>query len=623
MQIRVDVYDVTGLRVGEGPITTAQGVTITRALDGAGSVSITTPARDARARALLVNEARVRVWVDDRGAMREVARGIIRDVDYQATPGGWTLTASGPDMLDELKRRNVKFGRSYVNTPLREIVADLVALVPGWRAVCSIDTPYTGRFDAATVLKALQSLVGYQGAHFRYRLGADEMNVLEVGEFGTDAGVRLVNPEQFPHPSYENRQVVVASDFRVGVTSAAVANRLYALGAGQNVDAALDLGGTTRGEPPVQNETVNGRTLYYIEDAASIAQYGLIEHVGQFKEIAPLDNTEALQVLAKNALHDAAAEWLRRYAWAQAHYTATIPSAGVTVWQGDRITVDYVDVVDDGGALIDIQRVKAACWVMRATERFDEGGSQLSLELSDVDRYEESTAKVVVGALEQIRLQNVVVQPSFNHYTYGPEQLEVDNTNPGTVQLIITDKTYRVVQVLMRVRTQPFTSTARGAGSVTSAGGGDHNHRVLVPTGISGFPFVERRPYYARGSSGGTFVGVALETAGGEIWTESSSGTHTHTIPAAPLQYGIYKDTQRPGSMSIVCNGQPVASGVGATGSDYDATFDITESILSRVGGWRGVHNVVISPAAGQGEVLVTFDVYELITPTLSAGSAG
>jgi hypothetical protein len=146
---------------------------------------------------------------------------------------------------------------------------------------------------------------------------------------------------------------------------------------------------------------------------------------------------------------------------------------------------------------------------------------------------------------------------------------------------------------------------------------------VLVETTIGGFPFVSRRPYWGRNSSGGAFIGVAIETAGGDIWTESSSGAHTHTIPAAALQYGIYKDTLRPGNMSIVCNGQTVTSGAGLTGSDYDATFDITEMILSRVGGWRGVHNVVIAPTAGQGEVLVTFDVYELITPTLSAGSAG
>ena len=53
MQIRIDVYDADGNKLGEGPIRTATAVSITRSLDGAGSITIKCPARDARARELL------------------------------------------------------------------------------------------------------------------------------------------------------------------------------------------------------------------------------------------------------------------------------------------------------------------------------------------------------------------------------------------------------------------------------------------------------------------------------------------------------------------------------------------------------------------------------------------
>lgn len=622
MQIRIDVYDADGNKLGEGPIRTATAISITRSLDGAGSITIKCPARDARARELLTNEARVRVYVDEFGrGLREVGRGIIREVGYSATgSGAWELTASGPDILDELKRRNVKFGRSYVATPLNQIVQDLIGLVPGWSARCEIEDLYTGRFDATTVLKALQALTQYQGLHLRLALG-EETNIIEVGAFGDDAGLRLVNPDRLPADLHENLQVGVIASMKRTASSSAVANRLYALGAGQNVDAALDLGAATRSTPPVISEAVNDRVMYYIEDAESIEQYGLIEHVGQFKEIASLGNSETLLTLAANALHDAAAAWLRRYAVAQESYLVTVLGVNRPLAQGDRVTVDYIDVIEDQGDLIETLRVRGDFWVMRATESFGSVGSSQMLELSDIDRYEETTARVIVGALEQIRIQGMAVQPSFNHYTYGPEQLNVDATNAGTCQLIITDKTYQVVQVMMRVRSRPFTSTAKGAQSTTAAGGGDHNHRMFVLTSISGFPGVSPRPFWGRDASGGAFHGVRLETAlNADIWTEGASGDHTHTIPAANLIYGIYKDTLRPAGMTITVNGLSVETGVGVTGSDLDVTYDITAQVLARSGGFRGVHNVVITPASGQGEVLVTFDVYELITPNLFRG---
>lgn len=615
MQIIIDVYDAAGTL--QGTVGNVVRASVTRALDGAGSWSATVPARDDTARRLLVNEARIRLRVDQYGAgLREVARGIVREVQYEAGTEGYSLAVGGPDNLDELKRINVKFDREYDDVSVAEIVADLVGLVPGWSSVCEITQTYTGRFDGVTVLKALQSLAEYQGAHLR--LYPDEPgNVLEFGFFGEERGPRLVNSEGVANLG---DGVELISNLRKTSHTAAVANRLFALGAGENVDAAIDLDGTTRTDPPVQSVEANGRTLYYIEDAASIQQYGLIEHIGQFTEIGPIENVDALTVRAKDALHDAAAAWLERHAVEQTQYSVNVPGTRVSLSPGDRVRVDYIDQVAQGSREIEILRVDEALWCMRLTEQFGASGSNMGLELSNTDRHATSSARVVVGALEQIRLQGMTVRPSFNHYTYGPEQVQVDGSTPGTVQLIVNDKTYQIEAVTLRVRTRPFVSNITG-----SAAGGDHRHLVAELSGLGNlganltndyygynFAALEEMPDTPTSEDLALIFVRSLSSEGypRDLYTYDASGDHTHD----PV-YGIFEDDQRPAGMTITVNGETVATGLGEDDADLDETIDITDEVRDKAGGFRAVHDVVITPSSGRGEVLVTFDVYELITP--------
>jgi hypothetical protein len=191
-----------------------------------------------------------------------------------------------------------------------------------------------------------------------------------------------------------------------------------------------------------------------------------------------------------------------------------------------------------------------------------------------------------------------------------------------------------VDRVLMRVRTQPFTSTAKssasgGGTSTSSASGGDHRHKVAtwvriessgVWTGSQGSVYD-----FAFNSSGGApaSLGLAIRGAGDvdeDIWTEGASGNHTHAFSTPdhthPLDYGIYRDGLRPVDVTITVNGVNVTpSPIGTGGSDLDTTIDITEAVIGKVGGFRTAHDCVISCVSGQGEVLVNFDVYESITP--------
>lgn len=634
MRAWVDVLDALGNRLGDGALMSLLSASVTRNLDGVGSLELSFPATDIRVAQLLRQERRLRVMVDDGQAVREWGSGIVRQLSYRESASGWTLVASCPDSLDELKRHSVLFNRAYNNQAIPTLVSDLVSSVAGWSVSTSAVSLVSARFDAVSVLKALQDLIKLQGLHLR--LGTAK--TLEVGSFGASSGVTLMNVPQITQAMYEDDSLAFIESLSQTVDSEALVNRLYVLGAGANVDSALTLQQATRTSPyPIQSMTAYGRTLYYIEDSASIALYGVIERVGQFKEIAPLSNNAIDVERAANALYDAAAAWLLRYKDPQESYSLRVKKLSANLSVGDKVRLVYHEpILRADGSFVPPRNLDAEFWVMSLTERLGVGGVSTQLELSLSDRYDESVAKTLIGSLDQIRLQGMTVQPSINHFQAGPEQVHLDASTSAKVQLIFTDATFSLDRVLMRVRTQPFVATAKSALSVTSqaggsltqssSGGGSHNHRVMALTTLSGFPSTTLRPYLAREASSGSLLYVRLETsAEKDLWTYDASDehshsvsipAHTHIIPPAPLVYGLHRDNQRPANMLISVNGASVTpSPIGSASADLDLTIDITPQVLGKAGGFRGVHDVVLTCSTGQGEVLVTFDVYETITP--------
>ncbi len=615
MRVWCDVYDAAGNRQGDGPILTLKSASVTRALDGAGNIKMDAPGTDERAVTWLTNERRVRINIEHLERIRELGRGIVRDVGYNDTASGWSISPNGPDSLDELKRRTVHYNRTYNNVPVKDVVADLVGLVPGWSSNCTIETTISARFDAASVLKALQSVCEMQGLHLRQTPGA---NVVEVDKFGINSGLRLlrlVNPTQAYRDIYENDDIALIESFKITSSTAAIANRISVIGAGANADSALTLAKCNRTSPfPIKVEVINGRTLYILEHAASIAKYGIIEQDVQIKEIAPLSNNDTDEERASNATYDAAAAWLERNAWQKDTFRIGVKKCTKTIQPGDKVRIVYKGRVERAdGTLFVYRDINDDFWVLKATEKIGTDGVSLELEVCNVDSYASDAARVIVGGLNQIKLQGITIQPSINHYSAGPEQIQIDGINPGKVQLIITDRCFQVDTILMRVRARRFTATAKGA-----AAGGDHRHKVFEWEQTAHF-WTDIQRYLCRVWRNGQWNQGTVEMYGpanDDVYTYESSGDHTH-----PMEYGIYRDNRRPGNMTIKVNGVTVAASVGSTSSDFDQTYDITEQVKNRAGGFRGVHDVDISCTAGQGEVLVTFDVNETITPVKYEGA--
>ena len=121
MRLWADVFDTNDAKIGT--VVKLNSAAVTRALDGAGNVSVTFPATDEATFDLLQLERRIRIYVEQDEQPRLLGKGVIRDLSLDET--STRATASGPDSLDALKRKSVLLGRSFDNQPISTIAASL------------------------------------------------------------------------------------------------------------------------------------------------------------------------------------------------------------------------------------------------------------------------------------------------------------------------------------------------------------------------------------------------------------------------------------------------------------------------------------------------------------------
>lgn len=715
MRIWLDPYATFSqeLATAEGPVETIQTFNVGRSLDAPGLISFAAVGADKRTYDLLTAERRFRAHTyDDFAGIREIARGIIRRRMLVANDGGLQLTFSAIGALDELSRKTVAAAFAYEDETLETIINALLAKVTGWTAdidASVASNTMTIRMDGITILKALQAICEQQGIHFRRKPASKE---LEIGPLGANNGLYAMNMMRLDREAYSNDDIVFIESWEQEQVTEAIANRIIVFGAGDNLDAALTLEQSNRSSPyTIQTLVENGRTFYYIEDAASIALYGAIEKVVMFKDIAPLATSSGAMQNAANTLYDAAAAWLQRHSVEKITYSASIVKPATTITPGDKMNVSYIHYIEslNDGTWRPLD-INDALWIMSVDESVSGDGTRNRIKFSNVDRHEETAASVVVDAIETIRKSTVNVQPTLSDKHFGPEQVYLDAANAQEMQLNISNYSVEVIRVEMRVRTRVFTSTARNAESVTSVSGGGttvtsasggadtvntssngastpttSNGGALTPTTNSGgasspvsanqnanhqhvwafygadvAPGGTARRYVSYDTSSGTqnmffntsaaislrtetqnanhqhtvtisshqhtvditfhnhTVSISAHTHSVDISAHTHSVDipgHTHDIPAADLVYGIYKDALRPSNLTIDVNGIEVVTGVGTTGADFDDTYDITDEVLSKVGGFQGTHIIDISCGGGQGEVLIEFDMIHRIIP--------
>jgi len=130
----IDVENATGVKYGEGPITSATVWQHTPRLDGAGEFSFTMPSSDPMS-THLANKRIVRCYGMVNGARTEVGAGIIDKIQAQiGTPT--MLQVSGPDIMGELAYRSV---------------GDLVICEQAWVNLNDADTSMVGWYRVDVV----------------------------------------------------------------------------------------------------------------------------------------------------------------------------------------------------------------------------------------------------------------------------------------------------------------------------------------------------------------------------------------------------------------------------------------------------------------------------------------
>jgi hypothetical protein len=606
MRLLIDVKDASGNKIGEGPVMSAQGCTIGRELSATGSIFVSVPIADERALSLMTNKRRLAIygWDTPGDERRTLGTGIIEEPSFNFSDGQFRSGFSGPDYLGELKDANTWIGWKQDNVAPGTVITALMTwantelgLTSGWSAevgdIAGYD-PISVRFDGVSVLKALQAVVDQIGCHFR--LSGDRS--ISVGPFGDASGLRVLQPQHVPQELLGNDDVILVDQLTITYKSVDIVNRIVVLGPG-DAEAALTLKLATRTTPyTVQSMTRNGITLYYIEDAASIAAYGVIERTFQAKNIAALSNSTADLTNAANALYDLASAWLQRNAVLHDVYKISVKKTKANILPGQTARVDYKGLAyDEQGNPVKWVNLADDLWVISAAERVGLESSNVDLSLSTVDKAIMNEADVVIGMLEDLRIGGVVVKPYLSKDTINPPAEAIDSTHDVEFPLAFGNYTTKINQVIFRLRTRPFR---------TLASGGDHRHRVGNYITTSGTPNVQRRFVVAGNASGGNAFSIFLDA----LSTDPATDLYTFDS-SGDLTFGIGDDTSTPVNINIYVDDVLVESGLAPAGGNLEHEVDIT-SYFSETG-FQGDHTIKITCGSGQGQVIGEIEVRETI----------
>ena len=470
-----DIYDVADNRLGDGPLTKIIDVTITKSLDRVTDWSLSMQLADPRAY-LLIIERRIKIFAAWHGVQRELIHGIIRKRMVQDSIAGPVLTISGQGIETELKRINVLPGRRFNNRGLQQLVDELNGLTD-WTLLLDhriSDIVVNLRFDGVSILKALQSLYTNYGIHLRIYPN----RILYISRLGQESGLRISRVETLRGGQLDNGALVPAINMSEDVDSDQIFNRLYVFGGGEG-NGALTFGTTTRTSPyPIRSILRNGSVHYYIEDTASIARYGLIEKLIQFKAIVPVNNSRTAVRAASNFLYDTAVQFLQRYLDPMNRYNAQMLHRNHFVHPGDMISIDYKAFIETSGQPVPYLNVQGDNWISRVSESYTKSGPTMGLAIQNVDRPAMTAGEIVLSAVESIDTRDLkpsVANSGFTRPFAGP----IDVLNPLSINVEITETTLYIHRVRLRLETRRIQSVQN-----VTTGEFNLNMDSLYPSGI-------------------------------------------------------------------------------------------------------------------------------------------
>lgn len=628
----IDVEDSSGTRLGDGPLRAVRWRS-TGKLNGAGSFEFEIPAEDVRAASLLQQKRVVRCKAVVGGQVREIGAGTIEGINLRVSGDGATRVVSGPDLLGELRRvlvdkRSTGYLSAFYNWPTfindDEVPYKLLddwaneKLASAWTLANEAGTTISSgvavtqadlyaRFRDETVLNALLQVAKTTGEYFRPGTGRKVEWIGPASDF-TAAGVRAVYGVASTSMEGRSDVALIASIERM-VDTAGLVNRIIVYGAGEG-DTRLTLRAATEWPDGTgltlspESRTIDGRQYYLVrtstssavdetnnclQDQTSVAAYGVHEAVVQFRNIAPVSNTDADVTNATNQLVRAAIEWLKLYSEPLESYRLRLAQAPVILRPGQTLSVSARRYVD-GNEAFDIDDTLN---ILESTVEIDVAGLRTSdVVVSTGTRAPASDTDVVVSQAAQ-------AYASIAHPQLGPNVRELsvsadfDDAKFASLPFWFGNETAQIQQVLLRFRIDPLRSTVKsvagsstssGASSTSSSGGGGAT--TTSSANSSGSISGTTGANLAAGDPHSHNYTLVPHTHDVTLSNHVHDISHTHTFtPSVATSYGIFEDSG--GTVSayntilLYVNGVVISTGsMVYTGVSGWYQVDLTSSVV-------------------------------------------
>ena len=632
-----DILDANDVKLGDGPLVNLVSLNDTSSLDQIGGASFAFPAADPRSQYITAGS---QFDLYDR-VDGNLGRFLYKSKALNESQGEAMLAVDCYDQLRELSRDSVYLRRTYTNADVATVVAALVALFSGWSATVDAGIGNTSViFQGESGLIAIDALRDRWNKH--YRLGA--ARELQFGAFGASSGVVLTNLRGQVQAEFATAtEIAIVDTIRLVEESDEIFNRIVPLGAGQGV-AQLTILGATLGSYAVQTGTnADASSFYYIQDATSVAAYGLRTQILTLPQITPITNSAANIVNAANALKLSAEAYIARHLVPKITYDVSVRALRQTVKVGDTVRLRYRGVVD-GYSYIDVD---ADFYVMDITRSRSVGGNRTAtLTIATIAARRTADTDVMLNVINDLNALKVHVPISLSKDRVGPYSLRMDSTHTADFTASFGNEVLALNYAKLRFKTSPLkssvttVSTASSTAATTTSGGsqtptsasGDALHYHYVPTqhwtpGGSDYPVYIRA---GDAAAGDYFVANmdGFTGAGGNVKTGSDSTTHTHTVTVAAhthdvtvpahnhtLSYGIYQDTAYPTSISVAVDGTDRTIVLGGPWAPAGGALASTEVDISNylAISLQTNHTISFSCASGQGEMEAEVRMLETI----------
>ena len=611
LDIRIDIEDASGNRLGDGPITSAASWKSTLRMDKAGSFEFTMPASDAKA-AQIVRKRIARGYAFMNGAWVEIGAGIIDRIRRQVQPNGEvTLSVSGDDLTRELSYRSVLDLRLYDNglpVTQAQAIAAVAGYAPaGWTFTPDPSPPSTvyGYFNGDTVLAGMVKVADKSRSHF-YR--GDGRRLIFASSFA-DSGIRCVEASADLPPE---ACAIVGLSEQVDVYD--LLTRIYPRGSG-NADVQLTLRATTRTAPAgyILNAAQN-----YIEHTATTAEFGRIERQLNYREIGPVANTDADIRSAANALFDAAYEELRRAVSLQAStYTLQLAGCPVLLRPMQTVRVVYRDLV----SAVDID---ATLNILESTIQVDRSGVQTTgLRVSTGERWAADDTTTIASSIMQGRVYQALPQLSANSYVTAYSK-NVDADNTALFRFRFGREVTQLQQVQFEFQLLPFESTVKGVGLTSTTGGSGTLETDGPNINASGAPSNDTSGAASgdTGAATGNTGAAAGSTAGPSTDTSGAPSNNTSGAPSNNTSGTATGNTGAASGDTGSAGGGNTGNGGAGNTSNGGGGNTGSPTGGDTVSAGRHSHRVDVSPS-GSGGVPVYFKANGSNSDFYTVGSSG